>query len=137
MTRLTLPPTVRQPQPKQTKAQRDAVYAYVTARDVTCRVWSIDAEPWQLADCEGRLERHHAGVGIGSNRNDLTDARHVVLLCKFHHDTWAPSHSRLILEWLARVEDARERARHDADEDARELLIEKLRGEAREEGNEE
>ena len=36
-----------------------------------------------------------------------------------------------------RAADARERARHDADEDARELLIEKLRGEAREEGNEE
>ena len=51
--------------------------------------------------------------------------------------TWAPTHSRLTLEWLARVEDARERARFDVDEDARELLIEKLRGEAREEGNEE
>lgn len=106
------PAPVRVKTPKQSAADRAAVYAYVTARDKTCRAWRIDAllppndRGW--AACSGPLQRHHAGVGIGSNRNELTDARHVVLLCKWHHDTWAPSHSRLILEWLARVEDERE-----------------------------
>jgi hypothetical protein len=50
-------------------------------------------------DCSGPDERHHAGNTIGSKR--ITDMRHVVLLCKFHHRIWAPSNSVRILEWLA------------------------------------
>ena len=139
--RLVMEPPVRQPQPKQTAAEDQRVYDAVTARDVTCRAPVIDPRELDL-DCirfnsrigrwqNSPLERHHTGNTIGSKR--ITDARHVVLLCEWHHRTWAPTHSRLILAYLARVEDAHERARHDADEDARELLAEKLRGDAREE----
>lgn len=115
MTALTAP-TVRVPAKRQTAAERQAVYDDVTARDMSCRAWVIDPEHAYLFDCrepnDGThdvkwwpLERHHAGNKIGSRR--ITDARHVVLLCSFHHRTWAPMHSRLILEWLARIEDAR------------------------------
>jgi hypothetical protein len=100
MTALT-EPTVRQPRKRQSAAEDQAVYDYVTARDVTCRAKYIDPNKADEG-CDRKLERHHAGNTIGSKR--ITDARHVVLLCKWHHDTWAPSHSRLILEWLARVE---------------------------------
>ena len=115
MSRAVLPPPVRVPERKQSAGERQRMYDLVTARDMICRAAHITVmqeDPlvsWDIGECSGRLERHHAGVGIGSNRNELTDARHVVLLCEFHHRTWAPSHSRLILEWLARVEDARER----------------------------
>jgi hypothetical protein len=113
----------------QTRAEDAAVYAHVTARDVTCRAPRIDfhnSEPRaHVYECgplspSGHipLERHHAGNKIGGKR--ITDARHVVLLCEFHHRTWAPTRSRLILKWLADLEDARERARFDAEEDAQE-----------------
>jgi hypothetical protein len=109
--RAVLPAPVRVKVAKPTAAERQAVYDYVTARDVTCRMPFIEDNPWHAFDCsDGRLERHHAGIGIGSNRNELTDSRHVVLLCNYHHRTWAPSHSRMILEWLARIEDAKEKA---------------------------
>ena len=100
-------PTVRQPRHVQTAADRRKVYADVTARDVTCRAPIID--PYvDAVFCEGRLERHHAGNTIGSKR--ITSRRTVVLVCAFHHRTWAPTHSRMILEWLARIEDAKEKA---------------------------
>jgi hypothetical protein len=118
-------PTVRVKPKAQSAAERQAVYAYVTERDKTCRAPIIAASPTgngalaflMRLDCLGRSERHHAGNKIGTKR--ITDARHVVLLCKFHHRTWAPTHSRLILEWLADLEDRLERARHDIEEDAR------------------
>ena len=59
-----------------------------------------------VLDCRGPLERHHAGNTIGSKR--IADARHVVLLCQGHHCAWAPSRSRLILSYLAHIEDKRE-----------------------------
>jgi len=103
MMRAALPAPVRRTPHIQTAAERQAVYRYVTARDVTCRAPAIDHEmSFTESLCEGRLERHHAGNTIGSKR--ITDARHLVCLCRFHHATWAPSHSRLILEYLARVE---------------------------------
>ena len=120
MTALT-EPTVKVRVHKQSAAEARAVYDYVTARDVTCRApaivaWNIRQEADTPADlivvrfeCSDKLERHHAGNTIGSKR--ITDARHVVLLCAFHHRTWAPTHSRLILAWLADIEDAREAAR--------------------------
>ena len=40
MTALT-GPTIRQRKPRQTPAERQAVYAYVTERDKTCRAWAI------------------------------------------------------------------------------------------------
>lgn len=95
------PAPVRQPRHVQSAEDRQAVYDYVTARDVTCRAPAIANMPLFLATfraCSDGLERHHAGNTIGSKR--ITDERHVVLLCKFHHANWAPSHSRLILEWL-------------------------------------
>lgn len=99
-------PTVRVRAPKQSAADRAAVYAYVTFRERwDCAAWKIDPEQ-SFFQCHGRRERHHAGNTIGSKR--ITDARHVVLLCEFHHRTWAPSHSRLILEFLDRVETERE-----------------------------
>ena len=112
MTALT-GPTIRQRKPRQTPAERQAVYAYVTERDKTCRrpviYWSVGIEntqPWENGaweiECFGKLERHHAGNKIGTAR--ITDARHVILLCEYHHRTWAPTHSRLILEHLAGIE---------------------------------
>ena len=109
-------PTVCQPRHVQTAAERQAVYAYVTERDKTCRAPIIQGmtdyngvEAFFMAlDCSGRLERHHAGNTIGSKR--ITSRRTVVLVCAFHHRTWAPTHSRMILEWLARIEDAKEKA---------------------------
>lgn len=92
------------------------MYDYVTARDVTCRAPAIYWAPgidntnpqengaWEI-ECYGPLERHHAGNTIGSAKK--TDARHVVLLCAYHHANWAPTHSRLILNYLNRIEDAR------------------------------
>jgi hypothetical protein len=116
--KVMVPAPVRAPRRKQTAAERAAVYRYVEARDVSCRAWDIACmlAPGGdfIGNCGDQLghqppgppERHHAGNTIGSKR--ITDARHVVLLCEWHHRTWAPTHSRLILEWLARVEDARE-----------------------------
>ena len=107
-------PTVRVPRRKQSAAEDQRVYRYVTARDVSCRAPAIELMRFSLAgvgmrfECSGPLERHHAGNTIGSKR--ITDARHCVLLCRWHHATWAPTHSRLILEYLARIEDAREKA---------------------------
>ena len=113
-------PTVRQPRHVQTAAERQAVYDYVTARDKTCRAptivaWNIGRGANPPADfivvrfeCSDKLERHHAGNTIGSKR--ITSRRTVVLVCAFHHRTWAPTHSRMILEWLARIEDAKEKA---------------------------
>jgi hypothetical protein len=103
---------------KQTASERALIYQYVTARDVSCRALIMEPSlSFTESLCSGKLERHHAGNTIGSKR--ITDALHCVLLCRYHHATWAPSHSRLILEWLADVEDARERARHDVEEDQR------------------
>jgi hypothetical protein len=110
-------PTVKVKPHRQTQAEREACYDYVTARDGTCRVWEIALfgllSGEIIGNCGGRLgepggrtERHHAFTGIGHKR--ITDARHVVLLCEFHHRTWAPTHTRLILDWLARIEDERE-----------------------------
>ena len=113
MTALT-GPTIRQRKPRQTPAERQAVYAYVTARDKTCRAWAIvgllgERGDIDIGNCGDRLgrqpvstERHHAGNKIGTPR--ITDARHVILLCEWHHRTWAPSRSRLILEYLAGIE---------------------------------
>ena len=101
-------PTVRAKRPRrQTRAEAQAVYDYVTARDKTCRAPIIAADPdgngalafLMTLDCSGRMERHHAFTGVGAKR--ITDARHVVLLCNFHHRTWAPRHTGRILEWLA------------------------------------
>jgi hypothetical protein len=108
--RLSMSGTKRQKPKRQTAAERQAVYDYVTARDGGCQAPNVEGERWgpmhvsatELICCEGRLERHHAGNTIGSARK--TDARHVILLCKYHHDTWAPSHSREILAYLARIE---------------------------------
>ena len=110
--RVIIPAPVRQESHRQTRAEAQAIYADVTARDVTCRAPTIkrqngDKGFGSYMECYGKLERHHAGNTVGSKR--ITDARHVVLLCKWHHRTWAPSHSCLILDWLARVEDAREK----------------------------
>jgi hypothetical protein len=107
-------PTVKAPKVKQSAADRQRVYDFVTARDKTCRAHAIDQPytPFEfltLGHCSGKLERHHAFTGTGSKR--ITDARHVVLLCEWHHRTWAPSHPRRILDWLAAVEDAREAGR--------------------------
>jgi hypothetical protein len=106
--RAVLPGTHRALRPRQSAAEDQRVYAEVTARDVTCRAPIIQgradnnngALAFRMAlDCSGKLERHHAFTGVGSRR--ITDARHVVLLCEWHHRNWAPSHARLILEWLA------------------------------------
>ena len=114
-------PTVKVRAHKQSAAERQAVYDDVTARDKRCRAWAIvgplgERGDIDIGNCGDRLgrrpystERHHAGNTIGSKR--ITDARHVVLLCEWHHAHWAPTHSRLILEWLARIEDAREAQR--------------------------
>ena len=99
MTALTAP-TVKVKEHVQTRAEAQAVYDYVTERDKTCRAPAID--PRCYGSCGGKLERHHAGNTIGSAR--ITDARHVVLLCSRHHDKWAPSRSRKILDYLARIE---------------------------------
>jgi hypothetical protein len=113
MTALT-PSPVRAKTPKQSAADRQAVYDFVTTRDKTCRAPVIEgaaagnngALAFRMAlDCSRKLERHHAGNTIGSKR--ITSRRTVVLLCEFHHRTWAPTHSRLILEWLNRVENER------------------------------
>jgi hypothetical protein len=120
MTALT-EPTVRQRAPRQTPEQRQAIYEYVDKRDGYCAAYQV-MEGWAVlvaAVCAGRHERHHAGVKFGSNRDKLTDPRHVIGLCNLHHRTWAPSHSRDILRYLDDVETARERARHDAEEDQR------------------
>jgi hypothetical protein len=126
MTALT-PAPVRAKAKRQTPAEKQAVYDAVTARDKTCRApaiyWAAGIEnirpvengAWEI-ECFGKLERHHAFTGTGHKR--ITDMRHVVLLCEFHHRNWAPTHARLILDWLARIEYARERARHDMEEDA-------------------
>jgi hypothetical protein len=111
---VTVGPTHKVPRRIPTCDQRLAVYSYVTKRDKTCRAQTID--PWLSSSCQGDTERHHAGIKFGSNRNRLTDARHCVLICEFHHLTWAPSHSRLILDYLNRVENARDKARHDFEE---------------------
>jgi hypothetical protein len=106
-------PTVRVRRKKQTPEEAAEVYRYVTARDVFCRAPLIEeglsGEEFieMRLKCDHKTERHHAGNTIGSKR--ITDARHVCLLCQFHHATWAPSHSRLILEYLDRIETQRER----------------------------
>jgi hypothetical protein len=109
---------VRAPRRVQSAAERQAVYWDVTDRDEAaaparrgCRALDIDpgAGPCGKGFQLGYIERHHAGVKTGANRNKITDARHLLCLCRHHHGTWAPTHSRLILEWLARVEDAREK----------------------------
>jgi hypothetical protein len=103
MTALTAP-TVKVKRPRQTPAEARAVYAFVTARDKTCRALHImvmaadPLVPWEIGDCEGRNERHHAFTGTGAAR--ITDRQHVVLLCAFHHRTWAPTHVGIILDWL-------------------------------------
>lgn len=105
MTALTAP-VVRVPRRKQSAAERQRVYAYVTARDVSCRALIMEPSlSFTESLCSGKLERHHAGNTIGSKR--ITDALHCVLLCRYHHATWAPSHSRLILDYLARIEGAK------------------------------
>ena len=96
-------PTVRAKRPRQSAADRQSVYDFVTARDVTCRRPVIDPH-WPgvyglTPECFGPLERHHAGNKLGMARR--TDALHVVLLCESCHMYWAPSHSRMILDWLA------------------------------------
>jgi hypothetical protein len=115
--RFVAPRPVRATERKQTAAEAQAVYDYVTKRDVTCRAPAIYWAPgventnptrdgaWEI-ECFGKLERHHAGNKIGTRR--ITSPRTVVLLCEFHHRTWAPTHSKIILEYLNRVEDARE-----------------------------
>ncbi len=114
---------------QQSAAERQAVYDFVTTRDVYCRAAHIMATLAPLSElagglisrhiglCHGRTERHHAFTGVGAKR--ITDARHVVLLCAWHHRTWAPSHTGLILDWLAALPDMAERARHEFEEDAR------------------
>jgi hypothetical protein len=90
------------------------VYAYVTARDVTCVAGKIDASHV----CSGRVERHHAGLKIGMAR--ITDPRHVALLCDgANQGAWARVHDREVLDHLDRVESAREKARHDFEEELR------------------
>jgi hypothetical protein len=114
MTPALTAPTVRVKEHVQTRAEMAAVYRDIETRDGSCRMPIIQgtadnngaAAFLYALGCDGRTERHHAGNTIGSKR--ITDARHVVLLCQFHHRTWAPTHSRLILERLAAVEDARE-----------------------------
>ena len=99
-------PTVRVKAHVQTAAEKQAVYDYVTARDKTCRAPLILGNAQLNWMCRGRDERHHAGNKMGSKR--ITSRRTVVLLCAWHHANWAPTHSRVILEWLAAVEDAKE-----------------------------
>ena len=79
---------------------------------------ALNPDQWLLFDRKGNIVARGGEWPVpvlGSKR--ITDARHVCLLCEFHHRTWAPSHSRLILAWLADREDALERSRHDEEED--------------------
>lgn len=94
-----LPAPVRQKPHQQTPAEEKAVYAYVNARDQGCRARDIDPG---AGPCSGLVERHHAGIKVGTKR--VTSRDRVVKLCRGHHENWAPSHNRMIVEWLAKLE---------------------------------
>jgi hypothetical protein len=109
--RLVMAGTSRVPRKKQTPAECRVVYADVTARDLAaapdrngCRALDIDPE---AGPCSGKVrlepktERHHAGITIGAKR--VTRADRLVCLCDGHHDRWAPSRNRLIMDWLAKL----------------------------------
>lgn len=102
MTALTAP-VVRVPRPKQSAADRQAVYDYVTDREGHgCLAAELD----RSHVCEGPLQRHHAGLSIGMAK--ITDARHCTLLCRGANcGAWARVHDREVMAWLAAVEDAR------------------------------
>ena len=102
MTALTAP-VVRQPRHVQSAAERQQVYWEVTDRDEAaapsrhgCRALDIDPD---AGPCDGPIQRHHAGIKIGTRR--VTARDRVVCLCDGHHQYWAPTHNRAILEWLA------------------------------------
>jgi hypothetical protein len=112
MTALT-EPTVKVRAHKQSAAEDQRVYWYVTERDERaaperhgCRAPDIDPA---AGPCSGPIDRHHAGIKLGGKR--VTRPNRVVCLCDGHHAHWAPTHSRLILAWLADIEDARESQR--------------------------
>jgi hypothetical protein len=106
-------PTNKVRAPRQTKAQRDAVYRYVEQRESgRCLASWLDIEH----RCEGPIQRHHAGLKMGMAK--ITDVRHVTLLCRGANvGAWARIYDREVMAHIARVEDARERSRHEAEED--------------------
>ena len=114
MTALTAP-VVRVKAHRQTAAEQQAVYDYVTARDRgICLAARLD--PSHV--CEGPIQRHHSGLSIGMAK--ITDARHVTLLCRGANcGAWARVWDRAVMAHLADVEDLRERARFEMEEDAR------------------
>ena len=135
MSRAVLPPPVRVPERKPPRQPSEEDVAYVFARDGGCIVKQLVPEHV----CSGGLTIEHVKDSARMGKRAPSDRRHMVLAC-WQANVWTVETSKyrqLIRDYLTRVEDARERARHDAGEDARELQIEKLRGEAREEGNEE
>lgn len=113
MSRAVLPRVVRQPERKQTAAERQQVYRYVEAREQG-RCIALILDPSHV--CEGRIQRHHAGLKMGMAK--ITDARHVTLLCESANvGPWARIWDREVMAEIGRREDARERARHDFEED--------------------
>ena len=96
--------TVRQPKPRQSAADRAAVYAYVETRDRgICLALALD----DSHVCEGPIQRHHAGLKMGMAK--ITDARHITLLCRGANvGPWARIHDREVMAELARREDGRE-----------------------------
>jgi hypothetical protein len=109
--RAVLPAPVKAKRHVQTPAERRAIYAEVTARDLAaapqrngCRALDIDPDAGPCSGkvgLESKTERHHAGITIGSKR--VTRPDRLVCLCDGHHDRWAPSHNRLIMGWLAKL----------------------------------
>lgn len=100
--RLVLPAPARVKRPRQTRAEAAEVYDYVTARDLAaapdrhgCRALDIDSA---AGECSGPIQRHHAGIKTGTKR--VTSPTRVACLCDGHHDRWAPTHNRAILDWL-------------------------------------
>ena len=100
MSRVVLPAPVRAKRRRQTRAEAQAVYDYVTERDKTCRAPVINPDS---SPCSGREERHHAGISLGMRR--VTRPDRIILLCHAHHQGgWASANARLIVDWLARRE---------------------------------
>lgn len=96
-------PTVRVRRVKQSAAEDQRVYWAVTDRDERaapsrhgCRALDIDPK---AGSCSGPIQRHHAGIKVGTRR--VTTEDRVCCLCDGHHDHWAPTHNRPILDWLA------------------------------------
>lgn len=103
MTALT-PRPVRAPRPKQSAADRQAVYRDVEIREGG-RCLALSLDPAHI--CEGPIQRHHAGLSIGMAK--ITDRYHVTLLCRGANvGAWARVHDREVMAEIARRQNLRE-----------------------------